>query len=120
MIKLFRDPFFNMVDEFVVNNTFTPKTKVDKNDDGYLVMLAVPGLTKEDLKITTKDNILKISFDGEKTKDDNHFVSTFTKSYTIPDEINEKEIGGKVENGVLTISLPISKKKNLERLVNLN
>ena len=70
--------------------------------------------------ISTKERILKISF--EKTEDDKtrNFVSSFTKSYNIPDDVQEKNIEGKVENGVLTISLPIDKRKNIERLISLN
>jgi HSP20 family molecular chaperone IbpA len=47
-------------------------------------------------------------------------VSTFTKLYNIPDDVQEKNIEGKVENGVLTISLPIDKRKSIERLISLN
>ena len=35
-------------------------------------------------------------------------------------DVQEKNIEGKVENGVLTISLPIDKRKNIERLISLN
>jgi hypothetical protein len=40
--------------------------------------------------------------------------------YNIPEDVKEKEIEGKVENGVLILSLPIDKKKSLERLISLN
>lgn len=118
MIKLFRDPFFNILDEFVTNDHLGPKTKINKTDDGYVVIMSVPGLTKEDLKIITKEGILNVSF--EKTSETNYFVPTFTKSYTIPDDVNEKDITGKVENGLLTINLPVSRRKTLERFVTLN
>lgn len=120
MINLFKDPFFNIMSEFSVNDQFGVKTRVNKLDDSYLIRMAVPGLTKEDLKITTKDGILKISFDGSEDKLNEFFVSAFTKSYSIPDDVNEKDIFGKVENGLLEVSLPISKKKNHERLITLN
>ena len=34
--------------------------------------------------------------------------------------VKEKDILGKVENGILTLTLPIDKKKSLERLISLN
>ena len=120
MITLFKDPFFHGFDNVFDSKLLkTPETKVVKDLTGYVISISVPGLTKEDLKILTKEGILKISF--EKAEDDSrYFVSSFTKSYNIPDDVQEKNIEGKVENGVLTISLPIDKRKSIERLISLN
>ena len=121
MITLFKDPFFQGYDSVFDTKIFkTPETNVMKDETGYVISISVPGLSKEDLKISTKERVLKISF--EKTEDDKtrNFVSSFTKSYNIPDDVQEKNIEGKVENGVLTISLPIDKRKNIERLISLN
>lgn len=114
-----RSPFFDLFDKmFEVETGFEyPKTKVEKNDNGYDVKFSVPGLSKEDLKISVKDRILSITFEKE---GGSTFVGNFTKSYTLGDDINENEIQGKVENGVLTLTLPITKKKPSEKLISLN
>jgi HSP20 family protein len=119
MITLFKDPFFQAVDRLFENETnFTyPKTKIDKTETEYKILISVPGLKKDDLKITVKDSTLKIAFEKE---GGSTFVGNFTKTYTLPDEINENEIEGKVENGVLILILPIDKKKSIERLISLN
>lgn len=122
MIKLFKDPFFDVLND-IANSNYElsgPKTKVTKVDDGYKILIAVPGLTKDDLKISSKEGVLKISFSGNEENKDTYFVTNFTKSYKIPDDVNDKDITGKVEDGLLEILLPISKKKNLERLISLN
>jgi len=112
---LFKDPFFTGFD----TNGFlsTPETKINKTETEYTISLSVPGLTKEDLKIYTKEGTLKISYEEQKEQ---YFVSSFVKSYIIPDDVKEKDIVGKVENGILTLILPIDKKKSLERLISLN
>ena len=116
MITLFKDPFFNTMDDVFESSRFKtlPQVNVTKNETEYKVLMSVPGLTKEDLKITIKDGIVKISYLKEDKDETSHFVNSFTKSYTLPENVKEKDIEGKVENGVLTISLPIDKKKNLE------
>jgi hypothetical protein len=76
--------------------------------------------TKEDLKISTKEGILKIIYEKQEGDKTRHFVGSFVKSYNIPDDVKEKDIVGKVENGILEITLPIDKKKSLERLISLN
>ena len=82
--------------------------------------MSLPGLTKNDLKISLKEGVLKVSFEKDEKDERTHFVDNFTKSYTIPDDVKEKDIEGKIENGVLELKLPIDKKKPIERLVSLN
>ncbi len=122
MITLFRDPFFDVVDRVfdAAHPTLVPKSTIRKNESEYKVFLSVPGLTKDDLKISTKDGVLKISFEKEEKDDKAYFVESFVKNYTIPDDVKEKDIVGKVENGVLEVTLPVDKKKSLERLISLN
>jgi HSP20 family protein len=121
MITLFKDPFFSTMDSvFEQRTNFTVPHKIRKDDNEYKVSLSIPGLTKEDLKISTKDGYLKISFEQEEKTDKTYFVSNFTKSFIIPDDVKEKDITGKVENGILEILLPIDKKKSLERTILLN
>jgi HSP20 family protein len=121
MITLFKDPFFTEFEK-VFESKFltTPETKIFKNDNEYVVSISVPGLTKDDLKISIKEGILKISYEKTEGSDNNYFISNFTKSYNIPDDVKEKDIEGKVENGVLRLTLPIDKKKPIERLISLN
>lgn len=119
MITRIRSPFFDVFDRMLENESVFnyPKTNVEKTETGYDVKLSVPGLTKEDLKITVKEGVLRISFDKE---GGSTFVDKFVKSYTLPDDVNENQIEGKVENGILTLTLPISRKKALEKLISLN
>jgi HSP20 family protein len=122
MITLFKDPIFQGLESAFETNRFmrTPETKISKTETEYKVEMGVPGLTKEDLKITTKEGILRISFEKEENDERNHFVGNFIKSYNIPDDVKEKDIIGKVENGVLVLTLPIDKKKSIERFISLN
>ena len=121
MIKLFNDPFFTAFDKALENKFLsTPETNIQKNDEGYTVSISVPGLTKDDLKISIKDSILKIIYEKTEGDKDLHFIGSFVKSYNIPEDVKQKDVEGKVENGVLTLTLPLEKKKPLERLISLN
>lgn len=121
MIKLFNDPFFTAFDKALENKFLsTPETNIQKNDEGYVVSISVPGLTKDDLKISIKDGVLKIIYEKTEGDKDLHFIGSFVKSYNIPEDVKQKDIEGKVENGVLTLTLPLEKKKPLERLISLN
>lgn len=118
MITLFKDPFFRGFD--TKGYLSTPETNISKDELGYKVSISVPGLTKEDLKITIKEGVMKVLYEKEEGSRENYFVGSFVKSYNIPDDVKEKDIEGSVQNGVLTLTLPIDKKKTLERMISLN
>jgi HSP20 family protein len=122
MITLFKDPFFQGFESVFETSKYlkSPETRIRKTETEYVVLMSVPGLTKEDLKISTKEGILKISFEKEESDVSNYFTSSFVKSYNIPDDVKEKDIVGKVENGILELTLPIDKKKSIERQISLN
>ena len=122
MITLFKNPIFQDFENAFETSRFikTPETKINKTETEYKIQISVPGLTKDDLKILVKEGVLKISFEKEETNEKNQFVSNFVRSYDIPDDVKEKDIEGKVENGVLELTLPIDKKKSIERLTSLN
>ena len=122
MITLFKDPFFNTLDK-VFNESYerlnNQKTKIERNDDDYRVYIAVPGLTKSNILLSIKESVLTISYE-EPEKNAPIFSGSFKRVYTLPDDVDEKNITGSVENGVLEIVLPKSRKKTVERLISLN
>ena len=91
-----------------------PAVNITEQKNDYLVSLAVPGMKKEDFKIDVDGNMLTISSEKEETKEekDKKFTrkeynySSFSRSFTLPDEVNKEKIDAKYEDGVLKISLP--------------
>jgi HSP20 family protein len=123
MITRNKSPFRDVLDTFFESSLVfnESNTKLSTKEDGYYVYMSVPGLTKTDLKITIKDGYLTISYNKEDNKEGVYsFTSSFKKTYIVPDDVNEKDISGKVENGVLELLLPKTKKKVSERLIELN
>lgn len=122
MLTLFRDPFNSIFDEVLDTQGFfkTPQINIRKIDNEYKLLMSVPGLTKEDIKISTKEGVLTISYKKEEKDDKTQFVSSFYKTYTLPEDAKEEHIKGKVENGVLELTIPTDRKKSIERLISLN
>jgi HSP20 family protein len=123
MITRNKSPFRDVLDTFFESNLVfnESNTKLSTKEDGYYIHMSVPGLTKTDLKITTNDGYLTISYNKENNKEGVYsFTNSFKRTYIVPDNVNEKDISGKVENGVLELFLPKTKKKQSERLIELN
>ena len=91
-----------------------PAVNITEHKDEYQVSLAVPGLKKEDFKIDVDGNMLTISSEKVENKEekDKRFTrkeygySSFSRSFTLPEEINKEKIEAKYEDGVLKLSLP--------------
>ena len=109
--SILKDPFW---DEF--DNFFTKPSKgwhCIKEDDKWILEMAIPGLVKEDLKVKMIKGELGIISENE----DNVWLGSFDKRFTLPQDINTKKIKAKVENGVLTLTLPV--KENIENSIDI-
>lgn len=125
MLTNYKDPIKEMFDNFFDDRNYQSRNKkssdVITTENEYCINLAVPGLSKEDIKIILKDDVLTVSYEKKETDDKTYsFVNSFKKSYHLPEDVDEKNIKGKVENGVVEINLPRSKKKSIERQISLN
>ncbi len=91
-----------------------PAVNITETKDDYRVVLAVPGMKKDDFKIDVEGNMLTISSEKEETREekDKKFTrkeynySSFSRSFTLPNEILKDKIEAKYEDGLLKISLP--------------
>jgi HSP20 family protein len=122
MILFRNDPFVKFVDEFFDSRTDKTQSgyvnvykKQDENE--YTLDFIVPGLTKNDINIIVEEDLLKITY----TKSDNEktFIDSFERTYTLPEDVNDKKISAKVQNGILKISIPKTKKKNSQRTISI-
>ena len=114
------DRFFNRFDREDWNNdlTWRPAVDVTEKEDGYLVHAELPGLNKDDVKISFENNVLTLSgekkLEHEENKDNYHRVERaygkFERSFRLPEGVNAEAIKASYKNGVLTVDIPKSEK----------
>jgi HSP20 family protein len=120
--------FFNEFPSFGLDsvNSFNPRIDISEDDNNIFIDAEIPGVKKEDINISLQDNILTIK--GEKKslkedkKDKNYFRSersygSFTRSFTLPAEVNPDKVEAKFEDGILNVSISkihpqLKKRKN--------
>ncbi|MGE5399859.1 MAG: Hsp20/alpha crystallin family protein [Ignavibacteriales bacterium] len=96
-----------------LGGAFTPRIDISEDETHLFVEAELPGIKKEDLKITLHDNILTLR--GEKKrveeKRDKNFYrnertyGSFTRSFTLPVEVNSEKIDAKFEDGTLMVKM---------------
>ncbi len=113
---------------FNMNENFYPRIDISEDENSINVSAEIPGVKKENIKITLQDNILTI--EGEKKKDSeqkekNFFRSermfgSFKRSFTLPEEVDYDSIEAKFEDGMLRIQMKkLIPKVKSEKLIEL-
>lgn len=114
----FTDDFFGkdfMADVFdsSVNKTI-PEVNVIENADAFKIEVAAPGLEKNDFKIDVNNNVLTISSEKEVKNEDEkeNYIrrefsySSFQRSFSLPESVNQDKINAKHKDGILRIEIP--------------
>ncbi len=101
-------------DEDFENAVWAPLTDVVEDHEKYSLHLDLPGVKKDDVKITYKNGQLAISGERkyEKMKKDanySHIERAFGKyyrSFNLPEKIVEDKINAEFKDGMLNITIP--------------
>lgn len=113
------DSFFNNELPSVFTSNFNtgmtlPKVNIKETGDAYVVEMAVPGLKKSDFQIDLDNHVLSISTEMKEEneqKEGNYTrrefgYSSFKRTFTLPDSVDDSKIDAKYEDGILNIHLP--------------
>lgn len=110
-------PFING-DDLSLNN-WQPAVDVVENDKEYLLEFDVPGIDKKDIDIEVQNGMITVSGERnyEKKDDKKHriesYYGSFSRSFTLPENVNESDIKAEQKNGVLSLHLKKSQEKKL-------
>ncbi len=91
-----------------------PRVDITESGEGYLIRADLPGMTREDIKVSVEDGVLSLS--GEKKSEfesankDSYYhferrYGKFMRSFSLPSHVDSKNIEARYTNGVLEISL---------------
>lgn len=103
-----------------------PEADVMEDEHAIRVMVEVPGFRPEDLAIELEGNVLTIAGEkreertegGEKSRwhlSERRF-GRFTRSFILPRDVEQEQIGARCENGVLEVTIPKSERTRRRRV----
>ena len=94
----------------------TPRMNIMETKDNYKLELCIPGLTKEDVKLSIDaEGNLVVEMTKETKKENKEemrylrhefSVEHFRQTVMLPEDIHKEQISAKVENGILDIVIP--------------
>jgi len=115
----FMPTLFNELMNWNDNTYSTPRMNIMETKDNYKLELCIPGLTKEDVKLSidaegnlvvemVKENKSEKKENKEEMRYLRHEFSVehFRQTVMLPEDIHKEQISAKVENGILDIVIP--------------
>lgn len=108
----FNNDMFN-IPAFVSRGTTVPAVNISETEKEFTVELAAPGMKKNDFKVNIERNVLSISTEQktENTEEGKNFTrkefsySSFSRSFTLPESVDQEKIDAKYTDGVLKLVL---------------
>ena len=99
---------------------FLPKVDVKEDSEAYTMEMDLPGRSEKDVDIELDNNTLTISSkqeernEAKETENEEHSrwlirerrVSSFKRSFTLPEDVNLDALKASFKNGILSVKLP--------------
>ena len=108
--------FYNMIDDFFATPLRTSralnfKLDVKEEENAYMIEADLPGIKKEDIKISYEDQVLVISVERDEQKEDkteNYIhrerqVCSMKRALNLPN-VDKTKIKARLEDGVLKVT----------------
>jgi HSP20 family protein len=107
---------FGLLEEPISIAAWTPSCDIYETDDEVVVKAEIPGVKKEDVKVSLQDNLLTLSGERkfeEETKKENYLrvergYGAFSRSFTLPPYVDATKISAEFKDGLLEVKLPKS------------
>lgn len=83
-----------------------PRADLYEDEHHYFVTAELPGVSKSEVDVKLVKGILDISASVSRETADGRKNISFKRSIALPDQVGDAEIRAKLEDGVLTVTLP--------------
>ena len=111
--RLFESSFSRRADNSAVT-TWAPAVDIFETENELVVKADLPDVNEKDIDVRVENNMLTVRGErkfGEKAEKENYLrvertYGTFSRSFRLPNTVNNETIQADYKNGVLTVTLP--------------
>ena len=99
--------------EVIATGDWAPRVDIAETDKAFEIKAEIPEVNKEDFKVTVHNGVLTIQGErkqeteetGKKFHRVERFYGSFTRSFTLPDNVDETKISASFKDGVLNLQI---------------
>jgi len=108
-----------------VADPMTVKVDVTKAEGGYSIKAEMPGVKKDDINVSIDGNLVTISGEVRKEKEEKEgeevirserYYGKVSRSFTLPQEVDQAKADAQYADGVLKLKLPTKAKSTSQRI----
>lgn len=99
-----------------VRKVYVPLVDIVETDQALMLVADMPGVDENGIDVTVEKNVLTVKgvvrgdeADGYKLSYEEYGVGDYERSFTLPNEIDRDGITATIKDGVLKLSLPMTK-----------
>ena len=106
---------------------YIPAVNVVEAEKSFIIEIAAPGMNKEDFKLKLENNVLTVSSEkeSEKTEETKNYTrkefmyGAFSRSFTLPKNVETDNINAVYESGILKIDLPKKEEPKISKEITI-
>lgn len=94
---------------------FLPSTDVYETEEGLTLVMEMPGVSRENLDVSLEEGVLRVEgrldfskYSGLEPVYTEYNVGHYARSFSLSDKVDQENIGAKLDDGILTLTLPRS------------
>jgi HSP20 family protein len=99
--------------EVIATGDWAPRVDIAETDKAFEIKAEIPEVNKEDVKVTVHNGVLTIQGNrkqeteekGKKFHRIERFYGSFTRSFTLPENVDEADISASFKGGMLTLQI---------------
>jgi HSP20 family protein len=100
--------------EIMAAGDWAPRVDIAETDNEFIIKAEIPDVKKEDVKVTVDSGVLSIRGERKQEKEEKdkkfhrveRYYGSFTRSFTMPDNVDETKIEASFKDGMLNLRIP--------------
>lgn len=93
---------------------WAPRVDIAETDAEFVIKAEVPEVKKEDVKVSVENGVLTISGERKQEKEEKgkkfhrveRYYGSFSRSFSLPENVDDTKVKATFKDGVLTLALP--------------
>lgn len=100
--------------EILATGDWAPRVDIAETDKAFEIKVEIPEVNKEDVKVTVGSGVLTIRGERKQEKEEKgkkfhrieRYYGIFTRSFTLPDNVDETKVKASFRDGMLNLQIP--------------
>ncbi|KHE92845.1 MAG: Hsp20/alpha crystallin family protein [Candidatus Scalindua rubra] len=100
--------------EIMTADDWCPRVDIVENDNEFVIKAEIPEVKKEDIKVSVDNGVLTLKGERKQEKEEKgkkfHRVErcfgSFTRSFTLPENVDESKVKATFKDGMLNLQVP--------------